>query len=156
MLANTKHELVWIEIDIDDFHQFNLKHSDITGDKLLNEFGEILKTKVRRDNLAAKLIDKENSFSYRRGLVGRTGGGKFTLLLSNCSMPQARLYCERIMRDFSSIKIRTNDAKWVNATISMAVILVMPGEKFESAWRRAQIKMDELTKGNEKEQLYCQ
>ncbi|WP_197481465.1 MULTISPECIES: diguanylate cyclase [unclassified Oleiphilus] len=140
-IKTSENDLVWIDIDIDNFQKFNEAHGLHAGDLLLSEFGQLLQTKVRRDNLAAKLIDKENSFAYRRGLAGRVGGGKFTILLSNCSLPQARLYVERLMRDFEAIKIKSSDGKWLNSSISVGVVHILPNEDFNSAWKRASKKL---------------
>ncbi|WP_156497819.1 diguanylate cyclase domain-containing protein, partial [Oleiphilus sp. HI0043] len=74
-------------------------------------------------------------------LAGRVGGGKFTILLSNCSLPQARLYVERLMRDFEAIKIKSSDGKWLNSSISVGVVHILPNEDFNSAWKRASKKL---------------
>jgi len=137
MLSSSNHELIWIEINIDEFKRLNEKHGHHLCDKLLFEFGQILKTKVRRDNLAAKLIDKENSFSYRRGVAGRVGGGEFTVLLSNCSLPQARLYAERLIRDYENIKIKSQQSGPIHSSISIGLIQVAPKADIHSSWLSA-------------------
>lgn len=141
ILKTSEKDLIWIDINIDNFSEFNNKHGIHVGDLLLNEYGQLLQTKVRRDNLAAKLIDKENSFGYRRGVAGRVGGGQFTILLSNCSLPQARLYVERLMRDIELIKIKSSDSSWISASVSIGVIHILPKEEFHSAWLRANKKL---------------
>ncbi len=147
MKANEK-DLIWIDVNIDNFGDFNAKHGIHFGDRLLSEFGQLLQTKVRRDNFAAKLIDKENNSSYRRGLAGRIGGGQFTVVLSNCSRPQARLYVERLVRDFEHIKIKNTEGKWLSASICVGVVSILPNEDFHCAWQRATNKLkDAKSKG---------
>ena len=141
IIKTSEKDLIWIDVNIDNFGEFNNKHGIHSGDILLSEFGQLLQTKVRRDNLAAKLVDKENSFAYRRGVVGRVGGGQFSVLLSNCSLPQARLYVERLMRDFDALKVKSPDSSWVSTTISVGVIHLLPKEDFHSAWVRANRKL---------------
>jgi GGDEF domain-containing protein len=141
-ISSSETDLIWIDVNIDNFAEFNARHGIHQGDLLLSEFGQLLQTKVRRDNLAAKLIDKESSFSYRRGVAGRTCGGQFTIILSNCSLPQARLYVERLTRDFESIQIKSLDGNWVSSTICVGVVSVLPNDSFQSAWQRASKKLE--------------
>jgi diguanylate cyclase (GGDEF)-like protein len=140
-MKNNEPDLIWIDINIDDFAEFNARHGVHLGDVILSEFGQLLQSKVRRDNLAAKLIDKETNVAYRRGLVGRVSGGQFTIVLSNCTLPQARLYIERLARDFENIKVKSSEGKWVNNTICASVVAILPNDSFQSAWQRASKKL---------------
>ena len=126
MIKSSTIDLILLEINIDNFKQFNKLHGHLISDQLLSEFGNLLKTKVRRENLAAELVDKENNTSYRRGLVGRLGGGEFTILLSNCSIAQSRLYGERLKRDFEGISISEKSGTDISATISIGILTVQP------------------------------
>jgi len=137
LICSDRTRCVWLSIDIDHFKNFNDQYGHISGDKLLTEFGNMLAIKVRREDLAAKLIDPEQKSSYRRGVAGRVGGEEFAVFLINCSLPQARLYAERLLRDFEKIKIKhTNDTE-VGTTISIGAALLTPHDTIETVWKRA-------------------
>ncbi|KZY37043.1 hypothetical protein A3729_28775 [Oleiphilus sp. HI0043] len=45
------------------------------------------------------------------------------------------------MRDFEAIKIKSSDGKWLNSSISVGVVHILPNEDFNSAWKRASKKL---------------
>jgi len=128
--SSTK-DLIWLEINIDNFKAFNNIHGHTLSDQLLAEFGSLLDLKVKRDNLAAELIEKEKNSIYRRGVVGRVSGGEFSLLLSNTSLSQARLYAERLIRDFENLYVTKKDGTKISSTISIGIITVEPGSDID-------------------------
>ena len=137
LISSDRKECVWLSIDIDHFKKFNDKYGHIAGDKLLTEFGNMLSVKVRREDLAAKLIAPDNKSSYRRGVAGRLGGEEFAIFLINCSLPHARLYSERLLRDFQNLKISDADGSQIGTTISIGASILKQHEILETAWKRA-------------------
>jgi len=149
ILNTTNENLVWLTINIDEFKSFNSTHGHILSDQLLKEFGQSLKVKVSRDNLAAKLREKDNSIAPKRGLVGRTSGGEFCILLSNNTLPKARLYAERVMRDFESIKITDKYGNEIRSTVSIGIIQILSKEDINSIFiRSSELLSDAKLKGS--------
>lgn len=137
LISTDKNECIWLSIDIDHFKSFNDQYGHIAGDKLLTEFGNMLSVKVRREDLAAKLIAPDNKSTYRRGVAGRLGGEEFAIFLINCSLPHARLYSERLLRDFQNLTVKHSDGSQVGTTISIGAAILKPHELIETAWKRA-------------------
>ncbi|MFT5716655.1 MAG: GGDEF domain-containing protein [Oleiphilaceae bacterium] len=137
LISSDRKECIWLSIDIDHFKNFNDMYGHIAGDKLLTEFGNMLSVKVRREDLAAKLIAPDSKSTYRRGVAGRLGGEEFAIFLINCSLPHARLYGERLLRDFQNLTIKHSDDTQVGTTISIGASILKPHELLETAWKRA-------------------
>jgi GGDEF domain-containing protein len=137
LISTDRNECVWLSIDIDHFKNFNDQYGHIAGDKLLTEFGNMLSVKVRREDLAAKLIAPDSKSTYRRGVAGRLGGEEFAVFLINCSLPHARLYGERLLRDFQNLTITHTDGTQVGTTISIGASILKPHEMIETVWKRA-------------------
>jgi diguanylate cyclase (GGDEF)-like protein len=137
LINEDRQECVWLSIDIDHFKNFNDQYGHIAGDQLLAEFGNMLSIKVRREDLAAKLIAPDSKSTYRRGVTGRLGGEEFAIFLINCSLPHARLYSERLLRDFQNLTINHSDDTQIGTTISIGASILKPHELVESAWKRA-------------------
>jgi len=137
ILNTTKENLIWLTINIDEFKSFNDTHGHIVCDQLLKGFGQSLKVKVSRDNLAAKLREKDKGIAYKHGLVGRISGGEFCILLANSTLPQARLYAERVMRDFESIKLTDKYNHQIRSTVSIGIIQVLAQEDIDSIFVRS-------------------
>ncbi|MFT6265261.1 MAG: GGDEF domain-containing protein [Oleiphilaceae bacterium] len=137
LISSDRKECIWLSIDIDHFKNFNDMYGHIAGDKLLTEFGNMLSVKVRREDLAAKLIAPDSKSTYRRGVAGRLGGEEFAIFLINCSLPHARLYGERLLRDFQNLTVKHSDDTQVGTTISIGASILKPHELLETAWKRA-------------------
>ncbi|MFT7185797.1 MAG: GGDEF domain-containing protein, partial [Pseudohongiellaceae bacterium] len=137
LISTDRNECIWLSIDIDHFKDFNDQYGHIAGDELLAEFGNMLSVKIRREDLAAKLIAPDNKSIYRRGVAGRLGGEEFAIFLINCSLPHARLYGERLLRDFQNLTIKHADGTQVGTTISIGASVLKPHELIETAWKRA-------------------
>ena len=137
LISSDRNECVWLSIDIDHFKNFNDQYGHIAGDSLLTAFGNMLSVKVRREDLAAKLIAPDNKSVYRRGVAGRLGGEEFAIFLINCSLPHARLYGERLLRDFQKLTVEHTDGTQVGTTISIGAAILNPHETIETAWKRA-------------------
>jgi diguanylate cyclase (GGDEF)-like protein len=130
-------ERLWLAIKADDFEDLNKQHGHLIGDQIFSKFGRILQIKVKQDDSASSLFDKENSVAYRCGIASRIGENEFAVLLSNCTMLQAKFYAERLMKDFEGIKIKKEDRSSVNASISIGITSIKPGEKIHDAWLNA-------------------
>ncbi len=137
LLRKGNKELVWLALDIDHFKRFNDSYGHVAGDKLLNAFGSMLSTKGRREDLAARLISHDKDKPYRRGVAGRIGGEEFAVLLVDCSLPRARLYAERLLREFEKLRVKSMDGEMVGTTLSIGATQVGPGDTVEAAWKRA-------------------
>ena len=73
-------------LDLDQFKVVNDTSGHMAGDELLRQLGNVLKKHLRKDDFVARL-----------------GGDEFGLLMSNCSLSQAFLACEKLrdmIRDF--------------------------------------------------------
>jgi len=137
LMSDRTRQYAWLALDIDHFKKFNDENGHIAGDELLAQFGNILNTNRRREDLAAKLISNVNGSSYRRGLVGRIGGEEFALLLVDCNLPQARLYAERLLNDFKQLKVSNRNREFVGTTISIGATVIRSTDSIESIWQRA-------------------
>ncbi len=137
VLRQGKRDLVWLALDIDHFKQFNDQYGHVAGDRLLNEFGNMLATKGRREDLAARLINEEEGKTYRRGVAGRIGGEEFAVLLVDCSLAQARLYAERLLKEFAKIQVQDESGNLVSTTLSIGGTQLLPGDSLENTWKRA-------------------
>ena len=137
MMRGRNRQLVWLAIDVDHFKRFNDLHGHVTGDQLLTEFGNLLTTKGRREDFAARLVDSAKNKVYRRGVSGRVGGEEFVILLVNCSLPRARLYAERLLRDFESLRVENMEGDKVGTTLSIGATVITPLDTVETVWKRA-------------------
>lgn len=137
LMRRGNRDLVWLALDIDHFKQFNDTYGHLAGDQLLNAFGNLLSTKGRREDLAARLISADNEQPYRRGVAGRMGGEEFAVLLVDCSLPRARLYAERLLREFEKLTVSSMDGEKVGTTLSIGGTQIKHEDNIETAWSRA-------------------
>jgi diguanylate cyclase (GGDEF)-like protein len=136
-LATSDAELYWLSIDIDHFKRFNDQYGHLAGDRLLAEFGSKLLIRSKREELAAKLVVTDSGQSYRRSIIGRVGGEEFAILLVNTNIGQARLYAERILREFEDIRVRDNHGDTVGSTLSIGGAAVIASLPIEEVWKFA-------------------
>lgn len=137
LMRRGNRDLVWLALDIDHFKQFNDNYGHLAGDQLLNAFGTLLATKGRREDLAARLVAVDAEKPYRRGVAGRMGGEEFAVLLVDCSLPRARLYAERLLREFEKLTVTSMDGDKVGTTLSIGGTQITPEDSVETAWSRA-------------------
>ncbi len=142
-INKTTHELVWLVLDIDNFKSFNDKYGHLTGDRLLAEFGSLLKSKTQREELTSKLVVERSGEVYRRSIVGRMGGEEFAILLVNTSLSQAKLYADRLMKEFAELEVKTDRAELIKTTLSIGGAPVKSNDTIESAWKRADARLYE-------------
>ena len=98
-----KTSLALLMIDIDDFKQINDTHGHLTGDRILRQFGELLKIKIREIDMAA-----------------RYGGEEFAVVMSNTDLSEAAQVAERLR---ISIQAHSFDSITSSVTASIGVAL---------------------------------
>lgn len=128
---------VWMTIDIDHFKQFNDQYGHMAGDHLLAEFGNILDTSRRREDLAAKLVAEPSQSQYRRAITGRIGGEEFAVLVTDCNLAQAKLYAERLIEEFRNLQVEDMRGQRVGSTLSIGATEIHPEDTLETVWKRA-------------------
>ncbi|TNC80043.1 MAG: hypothetical protein C9356_16005 [Oleiphilus sp.] len=137
IVQNREQLRVWLTIDIDHFKQFNDQYGHMAGDHLLAEFGNILDTSRRREDLAAKLVAEPNQTQYRRAITGRIGGEEFAVVVTDCSLGQAKLYAERLIEEFRNLLVEDMRGQRVGSTLSIGATEIRPEDTLESVWKRA-------------------
>ena len=142
-IHKTPNELVWLVLDIDHFKRFNDKYGHLSGDRLLAEFGSLLKSKTQREELTSKLVVERSGEVYRRSVVGRIGGEEFSILLVNTSLSQAKLYADRLTKEFAEIEIKSDRGELIKTTLSIGGTPVKSNDTIESAWKRADARLYE-------------
>jgi len=94
-----------IMLDIDDFRTVNDTYGQLTGDRILKEFGNIIKTHIREIDLAV-----------------RYGGDKFMLVLPYVNKAQAEGIAERIRETVTTYDfLNTPDGAVIKMTASMGI-----------------------------------
>lgn len=92
------HKFALLFLDLDQFKVINDTLGHHTGDILLKNVAETLKSNIRGTDTATRL-DKDLSDS----LIARLGGDEFTILLSNIRTPEsAALVARRLLRELST------------------------------------------------------
>jgi len=146
-LETQPHELVWLSINIDNFKFFNDRYGHLTGDKILSEFGTLLKSRSQREEFTSKLIADKHNQIYRRSIVGRMSGEEFSVLLVNTSINQAKIYADRLLKEFSELKIMTSNGEFINTTLSIGGSVVSQTDNVDTAWKKADRNLSEAKNG---------
>jgi diguanylate cyclase len=103
--ANKKHQSIsLLFIDVDFFKKVNDVYGHLNGDKVLKEISEIL-LKLSREN----------------DVVTRKGGEEFTVLLSNCSLKEAKQVAERIRSEIENYSFISLNKETIKITVSIGV-----------------------------------
>lgn len=142
-INKTPHELVWLALDIDHFKVFNDKYGHLAGDRLLAAFGALLKSRTQREELTSKLVIERSGEVYRRSIVGRMGGEEFSILLVNTSLSQAKLYVDRLMKEFSELSVTNDRGEIISTTLSIGGTPVNENDSIDQAWKRADARLYE-------------
>jgi GGDEF domain-containing protein len=137
VIATNQGELAWLSIDIDNFKRFNDENGHIAGDQLLSEFGNMLSARQKREELAAKLITIQDERAPQHSIFGRVGGEEFVIILLNTSMTQARLYADRLLKEFEEIEVPDHQGNTYSSTLSVGGTMLRGTDTIESIWRRA-------------------
>jgi len=106
-------------IDVDQFKQVNDRFSHQVGDAVLKRIGQILKSHIRENDMAARLA-----------------GDEFVIVFKNAELHVAQQVCARIGAavrawDWSSV------AAGLQTSISVGVAAAVPGDSVESLTHRA-------------------
>lgn len=136
-------ELVWLALDIDHFKHFNDVHGQSVGDNLLAELGKLLKNRSQREEFTSKLVVERSGEFYRRSIVGRTGGEEFAILLINTSLSQARIYADRLMKEFSELEVSNERGENLRTTLSVGGVEVHSNDTVDAVWKSAYKKLNE-------------
>jgi diguanylate cyclase (GGDEF)-like protein len=100
--------------DVDHFKQVNDTQGHFTGDKVLVEVAERVRSACR---------------SYDQ--VGRYGGEEFLVIAANCDAAEAAKVAERIRQDVSEHPIKLENGQSLNCTLSLGVAVASPNVSLE-------------------------
>lgn len=95
-----------VMMDVDNFKPLNDKHGHLLGDKILETLAQVVRTNIRRIDLAA-----------------RYGGDEFVLLLPEITEQEAWFMAERLSGALKSCSLATPDGGSVNISVSMGIAL---------------------------------
>jgi diguanylate cyclase len=101
---NKDQPLSLLFIDVDFFKKVNDVYGHLNGDKVLKEISEIL-IKLSREN----------------DVVTRKGGEEFTVLLSDCSLLEAKQVAERIRSEIENHSFISLNKEIIKITVSIGV-----------------------------------
>jgi diguanylate cyclase (GGDEF)-like protein len=85
-------EICFAMLDIDHFKSVNDIHGHSVGDQVLVALANLLRWRLRKADM-----------------IGRWGGEEFAVILSDCSLENARSYLDRIREDFATIHFPTTE-----------------------------------------------
>ena len=109
-----------IMFDVDHFKKVNDTYGHTGGDLVLKKIGEMLRGETRAYDC-----------------VGRYGGEEFIVLVETSGMPFVEAAAERLRVKLNSLKVRLDDGRDVEFSISMGIAEVHEGESIDSARERA-------------------
>ena len=92
-------------LDLDRFKIVNDTAGHLVGDRLLSELAQLLKGMIRKEDT-----------------LGRLGGDEFGLLLEGCSISEANLVCEQLIRTINNYRL-----KWKTVEFDVGVSIGMVG-----------------------------
>lgn len=90
-------------LDVDNFKSINDKYGHSCGDDLLKEIASIVKSRIRTNDLFARI-----------------GGDEFALFFENCSLTRAEEIIQGIIRKIEGIELYSKD-KVIRTTVSVGV-----------------------------------
>lgn len=90
---NTKFVLCYL--DLDQFKLVNDTAGHMVGDQLLTELAQLLKQKIRPDDV-----------------LGRLGGDEFGLLMQDCSLSEAQACCEMLVTTVQTFRFQWQDSQF--------------------------------------------
>lgn len=102
-------------IDVDLFKPINDRYGHIAGDSVLRQLGEIMRTHVRGDDIAARI-----------------GGEEFAVLLPESDVAAASNFAERLRQAVESASFRIADDELQQMTVSIGVASIAPGREDRS------------------------
>jgi diguanylate cyclase (GGDEF)-like protein/PAS domain S-box-containing protein len=98
-------ESVLCYLDLDRFKIVNDTAGHLVGDRLLSELAQLLKGMIRKEDT-----------------LGRLGGDEFGLLLEGCSITEAQLVCEQLIRAINNYRLQ-----WKTVEFDVGVSVGMVG-----------------------------
>ncbi len=101
-----QHTLLYL--DLDDFKLFNDTFGHPAGDKMLKQFASFLKTRFRETDT-----------------LGRIGGDKFGVLLSDCPSLKVNEILGKLFKDLANFRLAWNKTS-VPASVSVGVVAIGP------------------------------
>jgi diguanylate cyclase (GGDEF)-like protein len=102
-ISRYKEDLALLMFDIDNFKQLNDNWGHLAGDRVLFDVADILKTNIRKSDVAA-----------------RFGGEEFVILLISCNKDYAYMIAERIRSKIEEMEFEYLGAK-IKVTISTGI-----------------------------------
>lgn len=112
-----------VMIDLDHFKQYNDRYGHPAGDRCLRRVGEALTASCR----------------YPDGLVARTGGEEFAVLLPGCGAVETQGISERFRIAISELAIEHAGNPWFRVTVSIgfAAVKPTPADRETELWQLA-------------------
>jgi diguanylate cyclase (GGDEF)-like protein len=111
-----KKSLSLLMLDLDNFKRVNDTHGHSTGDYVLAEVASVLKSNLRRNDMA-----------------GRYGGEEFIILLPEIDSAAAREVAERLRETIATQPMQTGEDKvWVTISVGIATLRHKDGEALTS------------------------
>ncbi|MBS7697143.1 MULTISPECIES: GGDEF domain-containing protein [unclassified Chelatococcus] len=105
--------------DIDHFKAINDTHGHAAGDRVIQEFADLLATEMRAEDIA-----------------GRIGGEEFAILLPDADIEGARAFAERVRRNLEARRFETLAGR-PRVTASFGIATRRAGEYLHELTRRA-------------------
>ncbi|MFA7669345.1 MAG: GGDEF domain-containing protein [Burkholderiaceae bacterium] len=130
-MTNDEHTqpLALLMMDLDHFKRVNDTHGHAFGDDVLRDFAGVLRRSLRPVDIAA-----------------RYGGEEFTAVLNGADKDTALHIAERIRQQAEDTVLLNYDGEPVRYTVSIGAASLHPGERFETAARRADNRLYEAKK----------
>ena len=111
-----EYPLALLILDIDDFKKVNDTYGHLTGDKVLQGMGLILKASLRKNDI-----------------VARYGGEEFAVLIPHEELGQIMLVAEKIRCNIAGMTLEEAPS----ITVSIGCTAYLPGESTEDFFKRA-------------------
>lgn len=91
-------------IDLDNFKAVNDNFGHYSGDKVIEQMGEIIRHNIRASDIGFRI-----------------GGDEFAIIFKNANMQQASKVCKKIKADFSSFEFIFNDEITFSVSVSIGI-----------------------------------
>jgi len=101
---NSDRTFVLIYIDIDDFKTVNDTYGHYSGDKVIENLGNIITKNIRASDLGFRI-----------------GGDEFAILLKDVNLKNAKKVAHKILIDFSEIQYQFNEEITFQSTLSIGL-----------------------------------
>jgi len=97
-------QYIIVRMDIDNFDLFFIKNGKQVADALLKKIGAHLLSVVRKEDM-----------------VARTGLAKFSMLLRDTPMPEAKQMARRIVEEITQLRLKLNSDTGINLSLSFGL-----------------------------------